>query len=622
MRAALPGVIAVAMLLTACAKTEPEVPPVEPAAEALADALTTGDFSRVRTTGDAAGDAAEILEGMHGLHPEVTVADVQPYETSATVSLDTTWQFSSPWKYRTQATLQLIDNEWRVLWDPKIINSSLDAESRLERTSTDATRGNILGTDGYGLTVTGPAHFVGLNTGDPSIDVNASARQLAELMSVNPEEFTKEANERKGETVMLGTARGDALPPELAEMPGVVSDPVNLPVAPANGSTQALAGRLGTATPDEAMTSSGNVTPGSVVGRSGLERARDAHLRGQGSTQVYLVPRTQAVGHVDPDNNDLLADYPEAAGQDVQTTIDGNIQKAVDNVLTEFDRPTSVVAVRPGTGEILAVGDSEGPARANGDSLTEPFSPEAAGSPISALALIRKGVDMEAEVECKDEFNAEGRTIEESDLSQSASQTTLKQAMAYGCNTAAASQFGRVDGAAINDAAASLGVGVDHDLGVPTDFGDVEVGQSGGDVAEALAGRGGQLRVTPLGMASMAASIKSGHIIVPWTLGDAKPTPDGQPPLTPHESALLRELMEAGASGAASGISGADGALVGFDGERAWAVGYNEDVAFAVVTRTDTASSQMARTAASQITQAAQDDDGSSTSGETGSSGN
>ena len=231
-------------------------------------------------------------------------------------------------------------------------------------------------------------------------------------------------------------------------------------------------------------------------------------------------------------------------------------------------------------------------------------------------------MDLESEVECKDEFDAEGRTIKESDLSQSASQTTLKQAMAYGCNTAAASQFGRVDGATINDAAASLGVGVDHDLGVPSDFGDVEVGQNGGEVAEALAGRGGQLRVTPLGMASMAASIKSGHIIVPWTLEDTKPAPEGQPPLTPHESSLLRDVMESGASGAASGISGADGALVGFDGERAWAVGYNDDVAFAVVTRTDTASSQMIGTAAGRIAQAAQGDEGSATSEETGSSEN
>lgn len=605
MRAALPGVLALTLLVTACGgENEAEQPPIDPAAAALADALTTGDFSRVPSSGDPAGEFATIMEGMHGMHPKVDVGDITTYPTSAEVKLDTTWHLSSPWTYRTTALFQLIDGEWQLEWSPQIIAPELTGDTRLERTSVDSQRGHIVGAEGFALTQSGPATLIGIDPKHP--DAEKSARTLAEEISMNADEFAERVKDHHGDGPVFATAlRADATPATVAEIPGVVEEPVNLPTAPASSSARALTGWLGTATLEEAGTSGGTMTPGSIVGRGGLEKARDEKLRGIGATRVYLVPRELPVGQVDDDST-LLADYPEAPGGDVQTTINGDVQAAVDEVLAETTDPTSIVAIRPRTGELLAVGDSSGPARAGSHSLTESFSPETAAAPIGALALVRKGVTIsDEEVTCDDEVDVEGRKISESELSQSSTNTTLEQAIAQGCSTALTTRADRVDGAALTHAASSLGVGVDHDLGVPTSFGDIKVGPSKGDVAEAMAGRGG-LRVSPLGMASMAATITSGFIIVPWVSDDLKPKPEGQPPLTPAEGDQLRELMETGASsGLGSNISGADGALMGYDGERAWVMGYSDEVAFAVVTHTESPSRYQIAQLAGAVTQAA-----------------
>lgn len=624
LRAITAWAIIATLLGTGCASDEPETPPVEPAAEALSEAIATGDFSNVKTTGgDATTESATILEGMHGMRPQVKVTDITPYENAATVKLETTWPLSSPWTYPTEATMQLVEGEWNVMWDPAILAPGLDENNRLERTTENATRGNIVGAGGFSLTATTPAHFVGIDASQAGPEAEKTARTVADTLSVDADGVVKEMKDRPGEIVIIGAARTEEIS-EVTELPGVVTNPIVVPLAPPTSTAQALVGRLGTASADQAVTSAGRITPGSVVGRSGLQSSREEHLRGIGATKVYLVPRAQAIGQVDPSLNELVADYPESPGKDVTTTVNTSVQEAVDETLSSFEEPTSIVAIKPKTGEILAVGDTKGTARANADSLNASFSPEAAGSPIAALALMRGGVNLESdEVKCEDKVDVEGRAISESQLSRASTNTTLEQAMGYGCVTAAASQHGRTDAKGIQDAAASLGVGVDHDLGVPTDFGDFEIGAGAGDVAEALAGRGSGMQVSPLGMASMAASVASGTTVVPWAVGDAKPKPEGQPPLTPAEAAALRKVMETGASGVASSVSSVDGALMGTSDNRAWVVGYSDDVAFAVVTHAESPSTSTLATAASAITSAAANtnDGEESDSGEESGSG-
>ena len=101
--------------------------------------------------------------------------------------------------------------------------------------------------------------------------------------------------------------------------------------------------------------------------------------------------------------------------------------------------------------------------------------------------------------------------------------------------------------AALADAAAALGLGVDRDLGLPAYFGSVpatdeEAGSETGHAA-ALIGQG-RVTASPLAMAAVAASVAKGGLVVPRLLPD-QPTDDATPgsPLTAKEARQLRGLM-------------------------------------------------------------------------------
>jgi penicillin-binding protein 2 len=86
--------------------------------------------------------------------------------------------------------------------------------------------------------------------------------------------------------------------------------------------------------------------PGDVVGRSGVEAAYDAILRGEdGSQDIAVDSHGRELGR--------LGIEPAKPGQSLRLTIDLDIQRAAENALG--DRNGAVVAIDPHTGEVLAL---------------------------------------------------------------------------------------------------------------------------------------------------------------------------------------------------------------------------------------------------------------------------
>jgi cell division protein FtsI/penicillin-binding protein 2 len=101
--------------------------------------------------------------------------------------------------------------------------------------------------------------------------------------------------------------------------------------------------------------------------------------------------------------------------------------------------------------------------------------------------------------------------------------------------------------AGLAEAAAALGVGVDHDLGFPAYFGSVPASDeaAGGATGHAASLIGqGRVVASPMAMATVAASVARGSTVVPRLL-PARATDDERPakPLTSAEAARLRTLM-------------------------------------------------------------------------------
>ena len=140
----------------------------------------------------------------------------------------------------------------------------------------------------------------------------------------------------------------------------------------------------------------------------------------------------------------------------------------------------------------------------------------------------------------------------------------LRSAVANSCNTALISQYEELTAADLTEAAASLGLGVDHDLGFPAYFGQVPDPASETERAASLIGQG-KVLASPMAMAAVAASVAEGRTVVPSLLPD-QPAPEAGPaaPLTAEEADALRDMMRGVVTeGTATFLADVPGAPVG-----------------------------------------------------------
>jgi cell division protein FtsI/penicillin-binding protein 2 len=122
---------------------------------------------------------------------------------------------------------------------------------------------------------------------------------------------------------------------------------------------------------------------------------------------------------------------------------------------------------------------------------------------------------------------------------------TFEDALANSCNTAFISQRDKLDKDSLEQAAASLGLGVDHNLGFPAYFGEVGEPASETQAAASMIGQGSVL-ASPMAMATAVASVLEGKTVLPKLLPDTdvqqkKPAK----PLTSKEAEQLKSMMRA-----------------------------------------------------------------------------
>jgi cell division protein FtsI/penicillin-binding protein 2 len=136
----------------------------------------------------------------------------------------------------------------------------------------------------------------------------------------------------------------------------------------------------------------------------------------------------------------------------------------------------------------------------------------------------------------------------------------LRTAFANSCNTAFISNASAVTQGDLAAAAASLGIGVDLDLGFPAYLGSVPDTASGTDHAASMIGQS-KVLVSPMDMATVTASVLHGAVVRPSLIRDNPavatfPTPTK--PLTPIEAQALQSLMGAVVSEGSGAFLAAD----------------------------------------------------------------
>ena len=536
------------------------------AADALASGLSTGSLAKVAFTGDdaAARSAyAGIVKGVDGAH--VTVGHVSTQGDDATATLQWRWKVGArTWSYPTDARLHKTDTSsgttWLVRWSPTVVEPSLKAGERLTTTTLQARRGDILGTGGATLVTPRPVLRVGLDKEKvPAGQVPQSALRVARLVGVDAPAFAKQvAGTGPRAFVQALVYRRDEVPDRvlsgIAAIPGARAISDKLPLAPSKDFASAVLGTVGPATAEIVKDSLGRVRAGDDVGISGLEKRYDEQLAGTRGEEVVA---TNAQGS----GRRVLFTAEPVAGKPLSTTIDPTLQTLAQKVLAGVGPASALVAIRPSTGDLVAV--ASGPGSKGYDTATYGrYAPGSTFKIISSLALLRAGESPSTTVPCTPTTVVDGKQFKNySDYPSSAlGRITLETALANSCNTAFVSQHTKLGPTSLASAAATLGFGVDHDTGFPTFFGSVGTPATETQAAASMIGQGTVL-ASPMAMATVVASVLEGATVVPRLLTDVK-TATAKPdkPLTAHEDDQLRTMMRAvverGSGARLAGLSG------------------------------------------------------------------
>ncbi|WP_207782655.1 penicillin-binding transpeptidase domain-containing protein [Phytoactinopolyspora limicola] len=612
------GIVSAGLLLVSCSGDD--TPEPDPAAEALAEALASGEFGAVALADASAEDVEaqieQIVDGMGDTARSVELRALTPDDENgdgwvATYSI--TWQLAGgpggggtgadddagadddgddagadddgaddgadgdgsdtgEWSYTTTTRWTLVgdgdEQSWQTDWSPALLHPDLSAGDRLRLRRQTPGRGDILGAGGAVLVTERDVYRIGIDKttfdeGATGADMAASAEALADVVDVDPtglSERVAAAGDRAFvDAVTLRRPDAEPLLSDIAAIDGAVALQDTMHLAPTREFARPVLGAAGEATAEIIEESDGRVRTGDIVGLSGLQRHYDEQLRGTPGFKVELVPEDG-----DPST---IHERPAVDGADLTTTLSMELQAHAEAVLADVAPASAIVAVQPSTGHVLAAASGPGGEGYSTATLGQ-YAPGSTFKVATALALLRSGLTPDTSVECPPTTNIDGREFGNySAYPASALGTiTLETAVAESCNTAFIDLNAEVPQSALAEAAASLGLGLGNEaeVGVPVFLGTVPDEADGTMHAASMIGQG-QLLTSPLGMATVAASVEAGHAVVPRLVdrGDAVEA-DPPTPLTDDEAEQLRQMMSAAVErGSASFLQSVPGEPVG-----------------------------------------------------------
>lgn len=249
-----------------------------------------------------------------------------------------------------EAHFQKEEEGYRLIWEDSLIFPGLTKEDKVRVTTTQAERGEILDRNGQVLAGKGIASSVGIVPGKWK-ESEETIAQIAKLLNVEPETIQKKLSAEWVEEdsfVPIKTIPKEQEKQEaLLQISGVMIADVAVREYPLGEAAAHLIGYVQNVTAEDLEKHAGEgYTENSVIGKSGMEGLFEEKLRGQNGCRIYIV---DAKG----EEKEELACKEVEDGQDVQLTIDANLQNAL---YEQFQKDKSCsVAMQPYTGEVLAL---------------------------------------------------------------------------------------------------------------------------------------------------------------------------------------------------------------------------------------------------------------------------
>ncbi|MFD8391202.1 penicillin-binding transpeptidase domain-containing protein [Streptomyces sp. NPDC059680] len=312
-------------------------------------------------------------------------------------------------------------------------------------------------------------------------------------------------------------------------------------------------------------------------GKAGIELRV---VRGKASQKAGLSDKT-------------LVELSKGTPGTVKTTLSPAFQAAAEQQVAKQAR-ASVVVVRPSTGEILAVANTDHGFNVGFQGSLAPGSTMKIVT--STMLFEKKLITPDASHPCPKTYKLAGWTFH-NDGDSEIKKGTFKQSFGASCNNAFIDFAPKLSSSDLTKEAQQVyGLSMDNwAIGVPSFDGSVPV-QSGAQMGASLIGQGG-VRMNPLNMASVAATVQSGAFHQPYLVSpdvDHRTLAKAARTMSAGTQSQLKDVMRftadyGTAAKAMAGMSGDYGAKTGsaeVDGQKkpnGWFTAYKGDLAAAGV---------------------------------------
>ncbi|MFG6149127.1 penicillin-binding transpeptidase domain-containing protein [Halobacillus sp. B23F22_1] len=243
------------------------------------------------------------------------------------------------------------EDTWAIKWDSSMIFAGMEEGDKVSAQSIPAERGEIFDANGEPLAENGVIQQVGL-VPERIEDEKEVKEDLAEILDISVDYIDSQLDQswvQSSSFVPVGAVSDDDEEriKEIKELTGTQFQETNSRVYPAEEATAHIIGYVGDITGEqlEEMSDEG-YTASDQIGQTGLESLLEEDLRGQAGGKVTIVDE-------DGNEKEVLAENEATNGEDVELTIDKEVQETIyENMEGE---PGSSAAVNPTSGEVKAL---------------------------------------------------------------------------------------------------------------------------------------------------------------------------------------------------------------------------------------------------------------------------
>lgn len=546
-----------------------------PAAEKFFGALAIGDTATAAQLSDNPNEAREALNaawsGLQATHLDAQVLSAKYAEDTGTVDYRFTWHLpkNRTWSYDGQLKMARDEGRWEVRWATTDLHPKLGEHQTFALRADQPRRASVNELGGSDVLAPGYRYHYTLDAAaaGPPQSLSFTTHTIVDVLRpfndtlTDPQLLAEKASSTTNQVdlgVTLLPADNDKVFPAIGRLPGIVvtPQPEMLPTDP-------------------------HFAP-AVIGE--VKKAVMDQLDGQAGWRVVSVNQ----------NNVDVAVLHEVEGSpapSVSITLDRVVQNAAQRAVDNKGGKAMIVAIKPSTGEILAIAQNKG-ADADGLPATNGLFP-----PGSTFKMITAGAAIDRDMAtpnsmlgCPGHIDIGHRTIPNYggfDLGV----VPMSRAFASSCNTTFAELSSRLPPRGLTQTATRYGIGLDYSVdGLTTVTGSVPPTV---DLAERTEDGFGQGKVlaSPFGMALVAATVAAGKTPVPQLIAGRPTTVEGDDtPISPKMVDALRPMMRlVVTNGTAKEINGC-GEIYGKTGEaefpggsHSWFAGYRGDLAFAAL---------------------------------------